>query len=103
MLTKLEDKLEAVLNLTRAFGEGGEARVLMNDLPCDDVVELTAGRIRTTGIRQSAIDVRIETSSCVATEISVVKQVEEVEPKLESQSLAPQAPVLVDRQVGVDI
>ena len=107
---RLEDEPQAVLNLTRPLSQGRETYSALGALTRDDVVARTAGRVSSTGIGYTAVDVgedlarpRLHTIDKITAEVGMVENVEEVEPELEAQFLAPQPPVLVDRQVGIDI
>src|SRR5215472_4107677 len=86
---RLEDELHAVLNLSRTFGEGGEARAGLNDFSTNDVVSLTAGRVGTNGIGRAAVHIGIESRGGVGAKIRMVKEIEEVEAELQTQFLSP--------------
>ena len=85
----LKDELEAVLNLSRSFGEGSKAGAGLNDFSSNDVVGLTTGRICATEIGCAAIEVCVKSRIDVAAEIRMVEEIEEVEAELKAQFLSP--------------
>jgi len=75
----LKDELEAVLNLTRTFGECGKAGAGLNDFSSNDVVGLATGRICASSIGRAAVEACVESGIEVAKEIRMVEEIEEVE------------------------
>src|SRR6516225_7287250 len=77
----------------------------------NDVVGRGAGLIQASRVRRPAVDVlegcvrAIPTYAIylIAAEVGMVEQVEEVHAELDAQSLTPYPPVLVHREVGIDV
>ena len=102
---RLEDELQPVLNLTRPPSQGRETYSALGALTSDYVVARTAGRVSSIGIGRAAVDAceHLTIIDEIPAEIGMVEDVEEVEAELEAQFLAPYPPVLVDREVGIDV
>src|SRR6516162_275309 len=68
-----------------------------------DVIRRTTRHVSAGCIRRATIHTGIESGVGISPKIGVVEEIEEVETELEPQFLSPQAPILIDRKVGVDV